>query len=304
MDIIYLDKPSYLPERAIERLKTLGNLTVYDDMPTPQEAIRRLSNADIAIVEWTEITDEMFSQVSRLKCIVLVTTGYEFVDGEAARKRGITVCNTPHYSTQSVAEHVFAMYLALAKRLPEADKLVRSGKHEYTDHVIGMELYQRTLGIIGLGSIGRWVAQIGNGFGMKVIGHNRTSKNLPNVTELSLDEVLRESDLLALCVSVNPSTINLLSAEKFELMKYGSFIANIASNRILDEAALAKALQDGRIAGAGLDGAVTEELLKAKNVLLSPGTAWYTQASLDRNVDMFVDSVFAYINGRPQYVVN
>lgn len=304
MNIIYLDKPSYLPQRAIERLKTLGRLKIYEDMPSAEEAVERLSNADIAIVEWTEITEEMFNNISNLKCIVLVTTGHEFVDGVAARRKGITLCNSPQYSTQSVAEHIFGLFLALSKRLINADALVRSGKEEYTDHTIGVELFGKTLGVVGLGNIGSWVTKIGSGFGMKVVGYNRSPASLPNVETLPFNDLLQNSDFLALCVSVNPSTINLLNAEKLELLKPSAFIANIASNKILDQAKVAQMLNEGRLAGAGFDGAVSEELLNARNVILSPGTAWYTQSSLDRNVDMFVETVFSFAEGNPRYIVN
>jgi len=304
MNIIYLDRPSYLPHRAVERLRTLGDFTVYDDLPTSEEAVKRLSNADIAIVEWTEITAEMLSNIARLKCIVLVTTGYDFIDVHSARKHEITVSNTPFYSTQSVAEHIFGMYLAMSKRIVAADSLVRAGKHEYTDHVIGVELNQKNLGIVGLGDIGSWVARIGNGFGMSVAAYTRTPKNLPNVQLLELDHLLASSDFVALCISVNQSTIGLLTESKLRLLKPTAFLANIANNGILDELYLAQMLNEGRLAGAAFDGAKNAALLSARNTLFSPGTAWYTQASLDRNVDMFVDSVFAFAKGTPQYVVN
>lgn len=304
MKIIYLDKPSYLPETAVRKLETLGEVVVYDDMPSSEEAVRRLSGADIAIVEWTDISADMIEKIERLKCIVLVTTGYEFVDGEAARKKGITLCNTPDYSRQSVAEHVFGMFLAMAKRIPAADQLVRQGKVEYTDHVIGTELFDKTLGILGLGSIGSWVANIGKGFGMKVIGFTRTPRNIPEVTERSLDDVLGQSDFLAVCLSVNPSTEGLLNESKLNLIKPTAYIANIASNKILDESFIAEMLRNGKLAGAAFEHVINEELLHAPNTLLSPGSAWYTQDSLDRNVEMFVETVFAFSRNEPRFVVN
>jgi glycerate dehydrogenase len=304
MHIIYLDKPSYLPQDAVKQLKQLGTVTIYDDMPSSEEAVKRLSNADIAIVEWTDITSEMIAQLQRIKCIVLVTTGYEFVDINAAKQNNIVVCNTPDYSRYSVAEHVFGLFLALSKHLVDADRLVRQGKDEYTDHVVGVELYDKTLGILGLGSIGSHVAQIGQGFGMKVIGHTRTPKNLPNVTEMPLEETLRSSDFLSLCLSVNPSTKNMLDETKLSWLKPSAFLVNISSNDVLDEKVLAKMLNSNQLAGAGFDHVTDENLLQARNAIFSPGSAWYTQGSLNRNVHMFVDTVFAFANGHPRFIVN
>lgn len=304
MNIIYLDKPSYLPQRAIEQLRTLGEVTVYDDLPTPEEAVNRLSNADIAIVEWTEITAEMLAKITRLKCIVLVTTGYDFVDVAAARRHGISVSNTPFYSTQSVAEHIFGLFLMMGKQLIAADALVRAGSHEYTDHVIGVELYEKTLGIVGLGAIGSWVARIGAGFGMRVIAHTRTPKAISDVQMVDIETLVADSDFLALCVSVNQSSLGLLNEGKLRLLKPSAFLVNIANNSVLDERYLGYMLNNGLLAGAAFDGAKDPSLITARNAFFSPGTAWYTQASLDRNVNMFVESVFAFAKGTPQYVVN
>ncbi len=304
MKIIYLDKPSYLPKSAIEKLQTLGEVVVYDDLPETNEAVKRLSSADVAIVEWTDLDRAAINKISRLKCIVLVTTGYEFVDGAAARERGITLCNTPLYSKQSVAEHIFAMFLGVSKQLCKANQLVLSGKTSYTDHIIGTELYGKTLGIVGLGNIGSWVAKIGSGFGMRVIGCSNTRKNIANVEQKELDKVLAESDFVSLCLSVNSSTEGLLTRKKLALLKKSAILVNISSNSILDENSLAQMLKKHKLAGAGLDYAHNPKLFDLDNVLLSPGTAWYTQASLDRNVEMFVDTVFSFVQGSPRYIVN
>lgn len=304
MKIIYLDKPSYFPQGGVDRLKSLGEVVIYNDKPDENEAIRRLSDTDIAIVEWTEISAEMFDKITRLKYIVLVTTGYSFVDVAAARRNGIIVSNTPHYSRQSVAEHIFAMFLSLSKRLCKADQLVRAGKHSYTDHILGVELYGKTLGILGLGSIGSWVAKIGLGFGMHVVGYNRSKKDIPDVSQLSLEEVLRTSDFLAICLSINPSSKGILNEKMLHLVKPSAILVNIAGNELVNESVILDMLTTKRLQGAGFEEFSDERFIELDNVILSPGTAWYTQSSIDRNVEMFVDSVFAFVNGQPRYVVN
>lgn len=306
MKITYLDRPSYLPDSAIQRLNQLGEFVLYDDMPSEEEAIKRLSDTDIAIVEWTDISSEMINRILRLQYIVLVTTGYEFVDIKAAKQKGILVSNTPNYSRQSVAEHVFGQIISLNKKMCQADSLVRSsnGEADYTQHSIGTELFGQTLGILGLGSIGSWVARIGNGFGMNVVGFNRSEKNIPSVEQLSLHDVLQTSDVISVCLSVNQATIGLLDRKALSFIKPSSILVNIASNKVLDEQTVMQLLEDGGLRGAAFDHVIDTSLLKYDNVLLTPGTAWYTQASLDRNVNMFVASVEQFIKGTPQYLVN
>jgi glycerate dehydrogenase len=306
MRIVYLDKPSYLPAKAIERIRQLGEFLVFDDLPTPEEAVHRLSSADVAIVEWTDITRDMLMQCPNLKYIVLVTTGYEFVDIAAARELGILVSNTPEYSRQSVAEHIFGQFLFLAKNLSNADQIVRKtlGEASYTSQYIGTELFDKTLSILGLGSIGSHVAQIGKGFGMRILGFSRSPKKLPGVEEMPLDEVLRRGDFIAVCLSVNDTTIGLLNEEKLKLVQPSAIFVNIASNSVLDEEILSKMLSTNRMRGAGLDHVTGQSLLNLPNVALSPGTAWYTQESLDRNVEMFTESIELFIDGEPRFLVN
>jgi len=308
MNIIYLDKPSFLPPFAVKRLESLGQFTAYNDFPDEDEAVNRLSNADIAIVEWTELSGNIINRLQRVKCIVLVTTAYDFVDYKAAAQKGIYVCNTPEYSRQSVAEYVFAATLELSKQLCQGDALVRGNPTEakYTDHRLGFELFNKNLGVWGLGNIGSWVAQIGLGFGMNVLGTSRTKKSLRNVTEVGLDNLLRESDVFAVCVDANPSTEKKLDREHLQLIKPGAVLVSVTDNRVLDEHALAHLVTSGHLAGVALDAKVADKspLLQSPNTLLTPGIAWYTQDALNRNAQMFVDTVESFLKGEPQFVVN
>ena len=304
MKIVYIDKASYLPEWGRKKLADLGDFVAYPDTPTPSVAAERLRDADIAIVEWTDITADLLEKPGRLKCIVLVTTGYSFVDIAAARKKHVLVCNTPQYSRYSVAEHAIGMVLSLAKRLSQGDALVRAGHTEYTAHSIGKELYGTQLGVLGMGSIGSWVAHLGMGLGMKVGGHSRSKFSVEGVKQFELNSLLESSDVLVSCVSVNSASKNLLSRERLTKTKADSILVNIAGNSVLDEVAVADLLDAGHFYGVGFEEVSETRLLRSPRTLLSPGTAWYTQASLDRNVEMFVETVRAFAIGQPRFVVN
>lgn len=303
--ITYIDQPSYLPDWARKRLSEFATLEVFNDRPTAEVAAARLRDTDLAIVEWTTIGRDILREPGKLKYLVLVTTGYASVDVVAAREHGVIVCNTPQYSRQSVAEHTFAMFLSLAKRLIPADKLVRSGSSDYTRHAIGVELCGKTLGIVGMGSIGSWVAKIGAGFGMNVLGFSRSTFDVNGVPQKrNLVEMLSSCDFVASCVSVNPTSRGLFSSEVLKAIKPGAIFVNIAGNAVLDEPALRKLLEDGTLYGAGFDDLDGSDLLSTPNTLLTPGTAWYTQASLDRNVDMFVETARACLAGAPRHIVS
>jgi glycerate dehydrogenase len=301
--IIYLDEPSFLPKEAIDRLGTFGAFEVFRDKPDAATAKARLENCDVAIVEWTSLTRDMLASAPRLKAIVLVTTGYSFVDVEAAREFGIAVCNTPEYSRHSVAEHVVSVALALAKRLVSADRLGHAGG-EYTDHTIGSALYGHTMGVVGYGNIGSWVGHLARGFGMKVLAHSRRDVAEPGVEQCSLDELLSRADYVALTASVNSSSLGILDQTRLGKMRPGAILVNIAGNGLVDEECIARMLADGRLSGAGFDDAVGDALRVAPNCILTPGIAWYTQDSLDRNVEMFVESARLAATGAPRFVVN
>jgi glycerate dehydrogenase len=305
MKITKLDESAYFPEHAVARLKTLGEFVKYDDRPNEEEALTRLRNTDIAIVEWTSIDRRMIEKISRLKHIVVALTGYEFVDVVAAREHGISVSNIPMYSRQSVAEHAFAILLALVRKIEEADHAAKMGKRDYYGPFLSMELYGKTLGIVGLGNIGSWMGKIGQGFGMTVIGHSRTPKNLPGIKDVSLEELLSISDVVMVSVDSNQTTLGLLDKTKLKFLKNTAYIICISPTGIVDEEVLANMLSNNELSGVGLD--IAEEhspLEKSKNAIITPGCAWYTQDALDRLAGIMVDNVESFIQGSPINLVN
>lgn len=304
MKITYLDEPTYLPEYAIDRLKKLGEFVAYHDRPSKEEAVRRLSDTDIAIVEWTAIDRAMFEQIHDLRYIVVALTGYSFIDVVAAKEHGVLVSNIPTYSRRSVAEQAFALLLAVNRKLLLTDREARIGKRDYFQPFLGTELYGKTLGILGLGNIGSWIAQIGLGFGMSVIGTSRNPKKIPNVEDVSLEELLSRSDALVVCVDRNNSTVGMLSRQRLSSMRKTAFLVSIVSG-VCDEEALADMLRQGKLAGVGLDiPSKNTPLTQLDNAVLTTGTGWYTQDSLDRLMSIVIANIERYIQGNPQNVVN
>jgi glycerate dehydrogenase len=314
MKIVILDELDF-SEENLNRLRRIGDLTVYGGYPDEETAIERLAEADIAIAGWTTIRRATIDRLPNLKYISLALTGYDIVDVEAASDRGIVVTNVPEYSRQSVAEYTFALSLSAARHIREADAQVRAGNAiSPAKEWLGHELYRKTLGILGLGSIGSWTARIGQGFGMDVIGHSRTPKDVPGVQNVGLEEILQRSDLLVLTLSVNPSSVGLLTRERLSTMKPGAILINIASNQLLDENAVAEMLESGHLSAAAFEdithsgfdetnGKELSPLLKAKNVVLSPQAGWYTVEAHDRLLDLTVENVEQYVAGTPTNVV-
>lgn len=310
MKITILDKLAFSSEQ-LARLEKHGQVAQHDDFPDEQTATERLKEADIAIVGWTTLPATAINSAKSLKYIALAQTGYEFIDHAAAKAKGIVVSNAPGYSRQSVAEYAFALALAAMRHIPEADRVARRSPVP-TEELLGNELYGKTLGILGLGSIGSRIGKIGQGFDMRVIGHSRTPKHLPGIEDVSLDELLEQSDVLVIAVDINPSTTGMLSAERLKRTKRGVALVSVVGNRVLDERTVADLLHDGHIRCAAfeeLSRASYEEkgasnpLLDAPNVVLSPQAGWYTVEAERRLLDLVVDNVEHFIKGEPKNIV-
>lgn len=310
MNIVILDKLAFT-ENQISRLLEHGKITQFDDFPDEQTAAERLVEADIAIVGWTTLSSTIIEKAKNIRYIALAQTGYEFIDQEAAKARGILVSNAPGYSRESVAEHAFALTLAAMRHIPEADRVARWSPVP-TDELLGNELYGKTLGVLGLGSIGSRIGKIGQGFDMRVIGHSRTPKNLPGVQDVSLDELLAQSDVLVIAVDINNSTTGMLSAELLKQTKKGVALVSVVGNQVLDEQAVADLLHAGHIRCAAFEElsrstydnpAPKSPLLDAPNVVLSPQTGWYTVEAEQRLLDLVVDNVSNFVAGTPKNLV-
>lgn len=312
MNITILDKLAFTTEQ-LARLREVGNVTQYHDFPDEQTAAERLAETDIAIVGWTTLSADSINSAKNLKYFALAQTGYEFIDLDAARAKNIPVSNAPGYSRESVAEYAFALALAAMRHIPQADQVARLSPVP-TENLLGNELYGKTLGILGLGSIGSRIGKIGQGFDMRVIGNSRTPKNLPGIEDVTFGELLAQSDVLVIAVDINPSTIGMLTTEKLKQTKKGVVFISVVGNQIIDEKAVADLLHTGHIRCAAFeelshgtyDDAENPKnpLLDAPNVILSPQAGWYTVEAEQRLLDLVVSNVESFVAGSPRNLVS
>lgn len=238
-----------------------------------------------------------------LKGLALSTTSYGWIDLEYFKKRKIPVCNIPGYSREAVAEHTLALLLCLAKRIIITDRKTQKGKYKLE---MGFELKDKTLGIIGLGSIGSRVAELGLAIGMKVIAYNRSPKKQSGVTMKPLDGVLRESDAISMHVIDCKETRNLIAAKELKKMKDGVIIVNTADRWLVNEKAMAKVIQAGKVCGYAYEAEDLEHgpLAGLENAIGIKGFGWYTKEALERLAQIWIDNIIAIAKGKPQNVVN
>ncbi len=237
-----------------------------------------------------------------LKGIALDTTAYHYIDLDYCSKHHIHVTNTPHYSTESVAEHTFGFLLGAAKRIFVSDRLTQKGAYKLIE---GIELKGKTLGIIGLGSIGTRLSEIAYAFGMKVIAYNRTPKQITHVQMLDLDKLLETSDAISIHLALNSETRNFISKEKIELIKQGAIIVNTADRELVDEKVMAKALATDVVDSYVLEAEdLTQTPLAVQtNAFLFKGFGWFTKEALERNKQMWVESIIGLTSGKSGYHV-
>jgi len=317
MKIVVLDSYTLNPgDLSWGRLETLGECAVYD-RTAPQDIVDRAGEAEIVLTNKTILSADIIGRLTKLRYIGVLATGYNVVDVEAAGERGIPVTNVPSYGTMSVAQMVFAHLLNLTQHVAHHAQTVRDGRWAscpdfcYWDMPL-LELAGLTLGIVGFGRIGRAVAALARAFGMKVIVHDViVPAEMPDGCRMvELEEAFREADVLSLHCPLTPRTQKLVNAERLALMKPTAFLINTSRGPLIDEPALAEALNAGRLAGAGLDVLSTEPpaadnpLLTAKSCYITPHIAWATRSARERLLNIAIDNVAAFIAGRPQNVVN
>ena len=317
MNIVVLDGYTLNPgDLTWKDLEALGRCTVYD-RTEPKEVVPRAKEAEIVLTNKTVLSSDVIKQLPKLKYIGVLATGVNVVDVEAARDAGIPVTNVPAYSTSSVAQLVFAHLLNLAHHVGHHSETVRSGRWAssvdfcYWDTPL-IELAGLTMGIIGFGRIGQATAKPALAFGMKVIAYDVvTPSSVPEGCQfVGLEDIFRVSDVVTLHCPLTPQTQNIINRERLELMKKTAFLINAGRGPLVDEQALAEALNNEKIAGAGLDVLSSEPpekdnpLLKAKNCFITPHIAWATRAARQRLLKVVVDNVASFLAGKPQNVVN
>lgn len=309
----------FFPEE-LERLKEAGHeVRVHEGKPLSKaELVEFAKDAEALIILLVDrIDEEVLQALPKLRIVANLGVGVDNIDIDAATRRKILVTNTPEVLTEATADLAWALLLAAARRIVEADEdLRREGFPGWTflPKHMGVDVYGRALGVVGFGRIGQAVARRGRGFGMTILYHSRTRK--PEAEKdlgaryVSLDELLRESDFVVLCVPLTQETYHLIGARELSLMKREAILVNVARGPVVDEAALVQALKERRILAAGLDvferePQVHPELLTLRNVVLTPHIGSATWATRRRMASLAVDNVLAALSGRrPPTLVN
>lgn len=311
----YCENPGDL---SWEPLKQFGELVIYDRTEDDEDKIiDRIGDADIAIINKVPITERIMDACPNLKAIAILATGYNVVDIDAAKKRGIPVCNVPAYGTDAVAEFAMSLLLELCHHVGHHADAVKEGRWEscpdfcFWDYPL-MDLHGKTMGIIGFGRIGRTTGKLANAFGMKVLatGSRPTPEGEALADYVDLDTLLARSDVIALHCPLLPGTKDIICRENIEKMKDGVIIINNARGGCVVEQDLADALNSGKVAAAGLDVVSTEPisgdnpLLTAKNCIITPHISWASRECRQRIMDTTVENVRSFLAGTPKNVVN
>lgn len=310
--IVVLDGYAMNPgDLSFAGLEALGDCTVYD-FTRPEEVISRAQDAEMVLTNKTRLTAEMIAAMPKLEYIGVLATGYNNVDIEAARQRGIVVANVPAYSTASVAQLAFAHILNITMQVQHHSEEVHKGRWMrnrdfcFWDNTL-IELEGKTIGLVGFGNTGQATAAIALGFGMKVLAYTSKSQDkLPEgVRSVSLDELFSSSDIVSLHCPLTPETRGLVNAERIAQMKSTAILINTSRGPVVDERALADALNAGRLYAAGVDVLSSEPpkadnpLLTAKNCYITPHIAWATKEARERLMAITTENVQAFLAGHP-----
>ncbi|OON63366.1 glycerate dehydrogenase [Massilia sp. KIM] len=311
--IVFLDRDSLI---ADVRPPAFAHAWQDHAASAEHEVVERLRGATIAITNKVPLRAAALAQLPELKMVAIAATGTDNVDLAACRERGIVVSNIRNYSLVSVPEHCMALLLALRRNLRayiadvEAGRWERSTRFCLLDHPIG-DLAGSRLGIVGYGALGKQVAALARAFGMEICATSRSPIADSGVRQLELDELLATSDVVSLHLPLTEQTRHLIGARELGLMKRSALLINTARGGLVDEAALATALSEGRIGGAGFDVLSKEPplpdnpllRLRLPNFILTPHVAWASGGAMQRLADMLVDNLEAWAAGRPQNLV-
>lgn len=318
MKIVILDGNALNPgDLSWDPIRQFGELTVYPRTECQEDVITRIGDHDIVLINKVPITEAVFAACPSIKLICVQATGYNVVDCEAAKRRGIPVCNVPSYSTAAVAQFTMALLLEICHRIGHHDRLVHEGKWCESESFCfwdtpQMELAGKTMGIIGFGSIGQAVGRLAKALGMEVITYSRSVRpeGLEIAEYVDLDTLLARSDVISLHCPLFPETEKMINAQTIGKMKDGVVLLNTSRGGVLDEKAVAEALRNGKIRAAAVD-VVSEEpmrrdnpLLSAPNCIITPHMAWAPIETRQRLLGVVAENIRGFLEGNPQNVVN
>ncbi|WP_153801085.1 D-2-hydroxyacid dehydrogenase [Foetidibacter luteolus] len=315
MKIIITDGYTLNPgDLSWQGIENLGEVINYDRTPAADVAAR-CREAEIAITNKVPFSKETLAALPNLKLIAVTATGYNIVDTAAAAAQGIAVCNVPDYGTDSVAQHTFALLLELSNGVGKNSASVAAGgwvaceDFGYSKTPL-MELAGKTMGLVGFGSIGRQTAIIARAFGMKVLYYTPRQKDTDLAEYRDLESLFKESDVVSLHCPLKSDNQQFVNRQLLQLMKPTAFLLNTARGQLINEAHLAQALNEGVIAGAGVDvlsaepPVATNPLLSAKNIIITPHNAWMSKEARIRIMQITEENIKAFLDGKPQNRVN
>lgn len=319
MKIVVLDGYALNPgDLSWAAFESLGDITVYarTSVTDQQEIVQRIGDAEVVLTNKTPIDESILAQVPQLKYIGVIATGYNVVDIEAAKKRGILVTNIPAYGTEAVAQFTFALLLEIVNQVGLHNESVHQGDWQKSvdftyQKAPLIELKAKTIGLIGYGAIAQTVAKIAHAFEMQIIFWNhRPKESLDWAEQVSLDELYQQADIISLHVPQTNETQHMIDQSAITKMKDGVILINTARGGLLEESAVAAALNTGKIYAAGVD-VVAEEpmnsenpLLTAKNCFITPHIAWEAKETRARLMAIAADNLVQFLNGKPKNVVN
>ena len=316
MKIVILDAYAANPgDLSWDEFAALGDLTVYD-CTAQQDAATRIGDAEVVFINKVRLTDEIFAACPNLKLVSILATGYNIVDLAAAKRRGITVCNVPGYSTRAVVQMTFALLLEICQQVGLHSGAVHTGRWQtcpdfcFWDRPL-IELDGKTMGIVGYGAIGSAVGTVAQALGMKLLVTARHEKPVPEGARfVSLPELLAQSDVVSLHCPQTAENARMIDAGALAQMKDGAILLNTARGGLLDEQAVADALRSGKLLAAGMDVVSAEPiradnpLLTAPNCFLTPHIAWAPLETRRRLQAISAENLRAFLAGKPQNVVN
>ncbi len=316
MKIVILDAYAANPgDLSWDEFAALGELTVYD-RTAPEDVAARIGDAEVVFINKVRLTDEIFAACPNLKLVSILATGYNIVDLAAAKRRGITVCNVPGYSTRAVVQMTFALLLEICQQVGLHSGAVHTGRWQtcpdfcFWDRPL-IELDGKTMGIVGYGAIGSAVGTVAQALGMKLLVTARHERPVPEGARfVSLPELLAQSDVVSLHCPQTAENARMINAGALAQMKDGAILLNTARGGLLDEQAVADALRSGKLLAAGMDVVSAEPiradnpLLTAPNCFLTPHIAWAPLETRRRLQAISAENLRAFLAGKPQNVVN
>ena len=311
--VVFLDRNSV---KANVRQPRCAESYVEYDRTDPADVVDRLREATVAIVNKVPMREPTLAQLPKLKLIAMAATGYDCIDIDSCRRRGIAVANIRNYAVHTVPEHAFMMLLALRRNLLAYRHDVEHGVWQKSEqfcfltHPIG-DLYGSTIGIVGEGAIGQGTAAIARGFGMTVLFADHDPPKAPGVEFTAFDEVLERADVISLHLPLTPATRNIIGLPQLRRMKRNAILLNTARGGLVDEQALVQALEEGLIAGAGFDVLTIEPPregnllleLRRHDFILTPHVAWASDGAMQFLADQMIENVDLWAEGRPRHLV-